>query len=174
MSETLPHTHVVPSQWKAPGLGDVQTKSFDTKRWEEELFGATQLRSSRKNGSSLCQYQRFDSKWKKNRLEYRPYLYSANIYLFKVSKGNTRKRCEICLKLTTKTLQQRRSVVFLVNFKHISHLFLVLLLLTLSKQMFAWKYLFVICRFWIPPTYVLYQLYWYINIYQFIHHWAAS
>ena len=72
-------------------------------------------------------------KVKKNRLEYRPYLYSANIYLFKVSKGNTRKRCEICLKLTTKTLQQRRSVVFLVNFKHISHLFLVLLLLTLSK-----------------------------------------
>ena len=27
----------------------------------------------------------------------------ANIYLFKVSDRNTRKRCEICLKLTIKT-----------------------------------------------------------------------
>ena len=29
--------------------------------------------------------------------------YSANIYLFKVNNRNTRKRCEICLKLTIKT-----------------------------------------------------------------------
>ena len=49
---------------------------------------------------------------------------------------NTRKRCEICSKLTIKTLEQRqrcRSGVFIVNFEHISHLFLVFLLLTLNK-----------------------------------------
>ena len=43
------------------------------------------------------------------------------------SYRTTRKRCEICSKLTIKTLQRRRSV-FIANFKHISHLFLVLTL----------------------------------------------
>ena len=33
-----------------------------------------------------------------------------------------------------------RSGVFIVNFEHISHLFLVLLLLPLNKQMFAGSY----------------------------------
>ena len=42
-------------------------------------------------------------------------------YMFKVSNRNTRTSCEI------------RSGVFLVNFEHISHVFVVLLLLTLSK-----------------------------------------
>ena len=53
-----------------------------------------------------------------------------------VHEGNTRKRCEICSKLTIKTpeLRQRSlSGVFIVNFEHISHLFLVFLLLTLNK-----------------------------------------
>ena len=43
---------------------------------------------------------------------------------------------EICLKLTIKTperCQLRRSTVFIVNFEHISHPFLVFLLLTLNK-----------------------------------------
>ena len=65
-----------------------------------------------------------------------PDIFTANIYLFKVNNRNTRKSCEICLKLTIKTLEQRywrRSEVFIVNFEHISHLFLVFLLLTLSK-----------------------------------------
>ena len=31
----------------------------------------------------------------------------ANIYLFKVSNRNTRKKCEICSKLTIKTPEQR-------------------------------------------------------------------
>ena len=46
------------------------------------------------------------------------------------------KRCEICSKLTIKTperRQWRRSGVFIVNFEHISHLFLVFLFLTLNK-----------------------------------------
>ena len=55
----------------------------------------------------------------------------ADIYLLKVNNRNTRTRCEICSKLTTKTperQQWRRSGVFLVNFEHNSHLALVLLL----------------------------------------------
>ena len=47
---------------------------------------------------------------------------SKNIYLFLVNNSNTRKRCEICSKLTIKS-PQRRSTVFIVNFEHISHLF---------------------------------------------------
>ena len=51
-------------------------------------------------------------------------------------KRNTRTRCEICLMLTIKTPERhqwRRSVVFIVNFEHISHLALVFLLLTLKR-----------------------------------------
>ena len=85
-----------------------------------------------------------------------------NIYLFKVNYRNKRKRCEICLKLTIKTLErrQRRYGVFIVNFEHISHLFLVFLLKTLTGiclleeafwQFFMhckvnWKYLGRCCR----------------------------
>ena len=59
----------------------------------------------------------------------------AGIYLLKVNNRNTTTRCEICLKLTIKTperRQWRRSGVFIVNFEHISHLAVVLLLLTLN------------------------------------------
>ena len=62
--------------------------------------------------------------------------FPANIYLFKVNKRNIRKRCEKCSKLTIKTLERCywcRSGVSFVNCEHISHLFLVFLLLTLSK-----------------------------------------
>ena len=60
--------------------------------------------------------------------------------LFKVNNKNSRKKCEIWLKLTIKTperRQWRRSGVFTVNFEHTSHLFLVFLLLTLNNQMLA-------------------------------------
>ena len=60
----------------------------------------------------------------------------AGNHMFKVNNRNTRKRCEICSKLTIKTPEQRqwrRSGVFIVNFEHISHLALVFLLLTLSR-----------------------------------------
>ena len=62
--------------------------------------------------------------------------------MFKVSNRNTRIRCEICSKLTIKTPKRRyrgRSGVFIVNFKHISHLLPEFLLLTLSRQMPAGK-----------------------------------
>ena len=55
----------------------------------------------------------------------------GNICLFKVNNRNTRKRCKIYLKLTIKTPERRE--VFIAIFEHISHLFLVFLLLTLSK-----------------------------------------
>ena len=70
-------------------------------------------------------------------------LFPANIYLFKFNNRDTRKRCEICSKLTMKTSERRqwrRFGVFIVNFEHIWHLFLVVLLLTLSKLMLG--------RFW--------------------------
>ena len=56
--------------------------------------------------------------------------------LFKVNNRSTTKRCQICLKLTIKTPERcywRRSDVFSANFEHISHLFLVFLLLSLNK-----------------------------------------
>ena len=45
-------------------------------------------------------------------------------------------KCELCSKLTIKTPERRPwrlSCVFIVNFEHIAHLFLVFLLLTLNK-----------------------------------------
>ena len=63
----------------------------------------------------------------------------ANIYLFKVYNRNTRKRCEICLKLTIKTPEGchwLNSSVFIVNFENTSHLFLVFLLNTVFLQCF--------------------------------------
>ena len=70
--------------------------------------------------------------------------FPANIYLFKVSNRNTRKRCEICSNVAIKTPERRhwcRSGVFIVNFEQISHRFLVFLLLTLSMLLcagFSW------------------------------------
>ena len=57
-------------------------------------------------------------------------------YMFKVNNRNTRKRREICSKLTIKIPERRhwrRSGIFIVNFEHISHLVLLCLLLTLSR-----------------------------------------
>ena len=58
--------------------------------------------------------------------------------MFKVNNRNTRIKFEICPNLKIKTIKQRqwcRSGVFIVNFEHISHLVLVFLLVTLSRQM---------------------------------------
>ena len=58
--------------------------------------------------------------------------------MFKVNNRNTRKRCELCSKLTIKTPELRhwrRFGVFIVNFEHISHLFLGFLLLTLRRKL---------------------------------------
>ena len=60
----------------------------------------------------------------------------AGNYMFKVNNRNIRIRCGICSKLTIKIperRQWRRSGIFIVNFEHISHLFLVFLLLFLKR-----------------------------------------
>ena len=60
----------------------------------------------------------------------------AGIYLVKVNNRNTRTWCEICSKLTMKIPERRQwrcSGIFIVNFEYISHIVLVLLLLTLSR-----------------------------------------
>ena len=43
----------------------------------------------------------------------------AKIYLFKVKNRNTRKRCEICPKLTIK--QQNESIIILVSYMFSTH-----------------------------------------------------
>ena len=56
-------------------------------------------------------------------------------YMFIVNKRNTTARCKICSKLAIKAPKRcewRRSGVFIANFEHILHFFLVFLLLTLS------------------------------------------
>ena len=65
--------------------------------------------------------------------------HQANICLFKINNRNTRKRCVICSNLTIKIPEQhrwRRLSIFIVNFEHISHLFVLFLLLTLNKLVF--------------------------------------
>ena len=63
--------------------------------------------------------------------------FPAYMYLFGVNNANTRKGCEICAKLTIRAPEQSSVndvvLVFLFNFEHISHLFLVFLLLSLGK-----------------------------------------
>ena len=59
-----------------------------------------------------------------------------NIYLFKLNNRNSTERCDICSKLTIKKPERHQSCfswVFIVKFKQISYLFLLLLLLTLGK-----------------------------------------
>ena len=66
--------------------------------------------------------------------------HQAGIHLLKVSNRNNRTRCEVCSKLTIETPERHlwlRSGVFIVNFKHISHLALVFMLLTLSMYLSA-------------------------------------
>ena len=66
-----------------------------------------------------------------------------------VKNTNVRKNCQICPKLTIKTLKRSQwcnSGVFIVNFELISHLFLVFSLLPLNKKIFAgrlWLFLAV-------------------------------
>ena len=61
-------------------------------------------------------------------------------YMLKVNDWNTRARCEICSRLSIKTLERPhwgRSGVFIFNFENISRRSLVFLLLTLSRLILA-------------------------------------
>ena len=60
-----------------------------------------------------------------------------NHLLDQSQQNNTARRCETCSKLTIKAPKQRqlpRSRVFIVNFEHISHLFLAFLSMTLTGK----------------------------------------
>ena len=68
-------------------------------------------------------------------------LIPVKIYLFKFYSRNTRRRCETSSKLTIKTPEWRHwrcSGVFLVNFEHISHLYLVFLYCWLWTSPVCW------------------------------------
>ena len=63
--------------------------------------------------------------------------------MFKVNNKNIIGKCGICSKLTiiiSEWCHWRHSSVFIINFEHISHRFLVFLLLTLNKQMLAGRF----------------------------------
>ena len=57
--------------------------------------------------------------------------FPTNVYSFKANIRNTRKRC--MFKINNKDTRWHRSGVFIVMREHICHLFVMLLLLTLSK-----------------------------------------
>ena len=68
----------------------------------------------------------------------------ANIFLFKVNNRNTRKRCEICSKLTIKT-PERRDVtgvvlVFLLLTLNIFHTFSSVSIVDFKKVNISWVY----------------------------------
>ena len=65
----------------------------------------------------------------------------AGIYLLKVNNRNTRTRCEICSKLTIKTLERchwRSFGVFIVNFEHISYLFSSVFIVKFEHVIAGW------------------------------------
>ena len=66
--------------------------------------------------------------------------FPVSFYLFKVNNRNSRKRCEICSKLTTKIPKRRhrhRSSVFIFNVQQFLHHSLVFLLFTVSMYLFS-------------------------------------
>ena len=56
----------------------------------------------------------------------------TDIYLFKVNSKNSKKRSEICPKLTINTVK-RSPGVLIVNFEHYPHFLSVFLLLALNR-----------------------------------------
>ena len=68
----------------------------------------------------ICKYW---NEWSKNSIAAFP----ANIYLFKFNNRYTRKRFEICSKLTTARPEQRRrhSGIFVINFEQVNVSFLI-------------------------------------------------
>ena len=63
-------------------------------KFMSDKITAQKMKFSIKDFSSKCDQNQIFVQWK---------LLPANIFLVKVNKRNTRKRCEICLKSTIKT-----------------------------------------------------------------------
>ena len=106
--------------------------------WKPFLYSrwALLLQSNRLNGTMSTLAFRLKSVWwvgKLNSEVIRPN--PVGINMVRVNNKNTNTMCEICSKLTLKKperRQWRRSGVFIVNFEHILHLVIVLLLLSLN------------------------------------------
>ena len=106
--------------------------------WKPFLYSrwALLLQSNRLNETMSTLAFRLKSVWwvgKLNSEVIRPN--PAGINMVRVNNKNTNTMCEICSKLTLKKperRQWRRSGVFIVNFEHILHLVIVLLLLSLN------------------------------------------
>ena len=86
-----------------------------------------------KNPKILINLLRERNKKRKNWKQNADVFIPVNIYLFKNDNRNTRKRFDI----SSSKLKLRRSDVFIVNFEHISHFFLVFILLSLSSVVFG-------------------------------------
>ena len=70
-------------------------------------------------------------------------MYTGDICFFKVSNRKTRKRSEICSKLTIKTPERchwPHSGVFIVNLEHISHLLLCVSIVESEQEKGSWEY----------------------------------
>ena len=66
--------------------------------------------------------------------------------MFKVNNRSTRKRCEICSKLTTETPERhqgRQPGTFIVNFENISHLFFSVSIVDFEQANFCWVFFFI-------------------------------
>ena len=107
-------------------------------------------------------------------------IFTANIYLFRVKNRNTRKRCKMCSKLTIKTPVPEwchwcRSGFLIVNFEHISLLFLCFCCWLWTSKCYLEKNflatIYKICRciynpvkhLWWSSSYSL----WYVYIFNF-------
>ena len=80
---------------------------------------------------------RFANSSKINRLSKLKHAYKQVFICSKLTIKDALKKCEICSKITIKTPEWRhwcRSGVFIINFEHISYLFLAFLLLNLMYQ----------------------------------------
>ena len=72
--------------------------------------------------------------------------YSIHLLVQNQQPETLQKRCEICSKLSIKTPKRRHSVIFIVNFENIPHLFLGFLLLTLNTQISFGKSIMIVIR----------------------------
>ena len=127
-------------------MGETIIKKLVKKRQRKKAeYAEFQMINTNWNGPNIF--------WTSLYIQLRPCLgevlitYPARNYMFKVNNGNSKMKCEICSKLTTNTSERsqwRHSGVFIVNFEHgvfavnfehNSQLFLVFLLLTLSRLM---------------------------------------
>ena len=111
-------------EWFWPILAPV--RPVDSRRISKPAWNSVTGKSGTKRKVEICHLSNEKS----------TSLCLASYNHLKVNNRNTEKMCEICSELTIKTSEWRhwrRSGVFIVNFEHISHLFVLFVLITLDK-----------------------------------------